>query len=120
MDGRDFLFSVFQRGPTPTGTDVILRAFGKRALEYADWAWESEETAHRIIVCKLAVLDEQVIKAHAKNEVVLGGRYRTVFRSAFVVRYSDPPHKVTAVAPPSQTRFQTDVMLDAVAAPWRT
>jgi hypothetical protein len=37
-------------------------------------------------MCDLAVQDEEVIQAHAENDIVIGGRYGTCFRSAFFVR----------------------------------
>jgi hypothetical protein len=44
------------------------------------------DSSYKFAMCDLAVQDEGVIQAHANNELVIGGRYGTCFRSAFFVR----------------------------------
>lgn len=84
IDGRDFLYTVFQLGEPELARPVLARVFGNCILRYADRAWASKEQS--VALCDLARHDPQVIKAHHANAVILGGRYDTVFRNAFIVR----------------------------------
>jgi hypothetical protein len=38
-----------------------------------------------VAVCDLAIHDPGVIEAHHANQIVIGGRHKTIFRSAFTV-----------------------------------
>ena len=66
--------------------DVVERAFGQRAVAYLDDAWRMADQQRRIALCREATVDPEVVRAHAANELVLGGRNGTVFRSAFLAR----------------------------------
>lgn len=85
VDGRDFLYTIFQMGDPVMARPVIERIFGHAILEYADRAW-STNGPERIAICDLAVQDEAVIRAHAANNILIAGRYQTRFRSAFFVK----------------------------------
>lgn len=84
IDGRDFLCTVFQFGNPERARPILERAFGNAVLRYAERAWASSEQS--IPLCDLARHDSEVIKAHHANALVIGGRYHSVFRSAFIVR----------------------------------
>ena len=86
VDGRDLLFTVFQFGDPSRARPVLERSFGRAVLRYAEKAWSSDDQSTRIALCYLAIHDPQVVKAHHANNVVLGGRYRTAFKSAFLVK----------------------------------
>ena len=86
VDGRDFLYTAFQLGDPGRARRVLRTAFGKAVLRYAERAWLQESQDQRIALCDLATHDPAVIRAHHANELVLGGRYGTVFRNAFLVR----------------------------------
>lgn len=86
VDGKDFLYSAFQDGPRQGMRDKILQCFGIGISKYLDRAWGSEEVERRIALCDLAVQDPEVIISHYQNQVPIGGRNGTVFRSAFMVR----------------------------------
>lgn len=85
VDGRDFLYAAFQLGDPKRARPIVERIFGSAILRYIDRAW-STEGEERIALCDLAVQDDAVVQAHASNNIVIGGRYRTRFRSAFFVR----------------------------------
>jgi hypothetical protein len=86
VDGRDFLYTVFQLGDPRRARPIVECIFGSSILKYIDRAWSKQEQAERIDLCDLAVQDDAVVRAHASNNIVIGGRYRTRFRSAFFVR----------------------------------
>lgn len=100
IDGRDFLYTVFQMGDPDRARPVLKRAFGDAVLRYADSAWSSPEQS--IPLCDLACHDPEVIEAHHASAVVLGGRYRTVFRSAFIVRLPIAPQSIIRVWSPEE------------------
>jgi hypothetical protein len=85
VDGRDFLYTAFQLGDPKRARAIVERLFGKAVLRYADRAWSGDQK-ERIALCDLAVQDNAVVLAHASNRTVIAGRFRTRFRSAFLVR----------------------------------
>ena len=90
IDGRDFLYPVFQVGSDARTRDFVGRAFGRHALTYLDEAWRTKDQRRRIDLCREARHDARVVRAHHANGLVLGGRYRTRFRSAFLVKAPVP------------------------------
>ena len=96
VDGRDFLYAVFQMGSGARTRELVERAFGRRALTYLDAAWGSTQQ-RRVDLCREARHDPLVVRAHYSNRLVLGGRYATRFRSAFLVRAPVPGALVTEV-----------------------
>jgi hypothetical protein len=48
-------------------------------------------------MCDLATQDDGIIRDHAKNTAVIGGRYRTLFRTAFMVRTPIEAQRITDV-----------------------
>jgi hypothetical protein len=85
VDGRDFLYTAFQFGDPKRARSIIEPIFGSAILRYADRAW-STEGRERVVLCDLAVQDDDVVLAHAANKTVIAGRSHTRFRSAFLVR----------------------------------
>ena len=100
IDGRDFLFTVFQFGEPSLAGPALKRAFGKAILPYAEKAWATENQDARIALCDLACHDPDVVTAHHANAVVLGGRHHTTFRNAFIVKLP-PAQSVVRVWSPS-------------------
>jgi hypothetical protein len=86
IDGRDFLYTVAQLGNPAVSREPLERTFGPAVLRYADRAWGTSDQRARIACVDLAVQDPEVIATHSANELVIGGRYRTRFSSAFMVR----------------------------------
>ncbi|OSJ32164.1 hypothetical protein BSZ19_20225 [Bradyrhizobium japonicum] len=97
IDGRDFLYPVFQFGVPERARPALASVFGSAILRYADRAWSTEEQSLRILYCDLAVQDDEVVAAHATNGIVLGGKSRTVFASAFMARAPIMPANIRAV-----------------------
>lgn len=92
IDGRDFLATVFQLGEPELARPALAQAFGPAVLPYAERAWATDNQDRRIALFDLARHDPDVVKAHHANTVVLGGRFGTVFRSAFIIKL--PPQSV--------------------------
>jgi hypothetical protein len=65
---------------------VAEQLYGSAIRRYVDRAWSTEDQKQRIALCDLAVQDDAIVKAHAQNKTVIGGRYSTRFCSAFLVR----------------------------------
>jgi hypothetical protein len=97
VDGRDFLYTVAQLGNPAASREVLGQIFGPAVLRYADRAWQSTEQYMRIACCDLATQDQEVVRAHVANELVIGGRYRTRFSSAFMVRAPVPAEDIVSV-----------------------
>jgi hypothetical protein len=85
IDGKDFLYTAFQRGDPARARVVLERAFGAEILKYAEKAWSTVNQDFRVAQCDLAIHDPEVIAAHHANTLVLGGRNKTVFRNAFTI-----------------------------------
>lgn len=97
IDGRDFLYTVVQLGNPALSRAALERTFGSAVLRYADRAWAISDQLARIACVDLALHDPEVITAHAANELVIGGRYRTRFSSAFMVRAPVGPERIASV-----------------------
>lgn len=97
VDGRDFLYTLFQMGDRKRASPVAERLFGSAILRYLDRAYSSEDQELRVAICDLAVQDDAVVKAHAANEAVVEGRYGTRFRNAFMVRLPVPSERIVDV-----------------------
>ena len=92
VDGRDFLYnSVFRDARVPEQRTCACRLFGDRLGRYLDRAMAHPDSSYRFAMCDLAVQDDEIIQAHAKNDIVIGGRYGTCFRSAFFARAPSLP-----------------------------
>jgi hypothetical protein len=87
VDGRDFLYNfAFQEVGNSAKVRLLREVFGKAIERYLVQAWASDDMDYRIAMCDLAIQDNDVIEAHAKNTCVIGGRHNTVFCSAFIVK----------------------------------
>jgi len=98
VDGRDFLYTVFQMGNPDRARPILERLFGNAIPRYAERAWATENGDYqRIAICHLAVQDDDVIRAHARNTTVIGGRYDTEFCSAFMVRMPIQSERIVSI-----------------------
>lgn len=86
VDGRDFLFALFQLGEPARARPLAERLFGPAIRPYVERAWSTNDQSRRIAICKIAVQDEAIIADHASNTSIIGGRHQTRFCSAFLVR----------------------------------
>lgn len=117
IDGRDFLYnSIFRDAKSPAQRDLACKLFGDRIGVYLDRAMQSQDFSYRIALCDLAVQDDEVVLAHARNRIVIGGRYNTVFKSAFLVKVPIPPADVISVSDASDQDFTPQVSLEDVRA----
>ena len=102
-DGRDFLYTCFQlwdRNATKNYAkqlSLLTKIYGDAIRKYFEKASKSKDQSYRIAMCDLATQDIDVVKAHYKNDIVIGGRYGTVFKSAFFVRVPILPEYILNV-----------------------
>jgi hypothetical protein len=96
IDGKDFLYTVFQlwdrggrRDHKPEVRYILDKLFGPALAKWFDQAAAESEQAARIGLCDLAADDLAAISAHYLNKIAIAGRYGTLFCSAF-----DLPAKV--------------------------
>ena len=102
VDGKDCLSSLFGLISQSAqnfweSQTLVSKIFGKDILRYLYRANESQnhETAHALY--NLAIQDPKVIKAHAINSLVVGGRARTKFKSAFQINTPVPMERIISV-----------------------
>ena len=92
VDSRDFLCAAFQLWDRKSNQfvnrqeNLLARLYGKHVLKYFRTACATQDQATRIAMCNLASFDSRIIRAHYKNQLVIRGRYKTTFRSAFFVQ----------------------------------
>ena len=97
IDGKDFLYPIFQGGDPSLCRPLLKKSFGESILDYAELAWNSSDQDYSIAQCDLAINDRNVIRSHYMNKIILGGRYRTRFRSAFSVSLPIKPKNIISV-----------------------
>lgn len=116
IDGKDCLYTVFQRGDPSLARDFVRNAFGEAGLRFADRAWQLADQRSRIALCDLMIHNPEVIAAHHANPIVIAGRNKIVFKSAFTVALPVPPKSVIAVWRPTEQAStpRPDVHLDGL------
>ena len=67
------------------------------------------DTLTSIALCELAMQDTEVVLSHADNSLVIGGRWRTRFKSAFVVKGPVYPEQILTVGNATASNRQIDV-----------
>lgn len=118
LDGRDFLYTCFQlwdretRGRVELQKQLISKIFGMRIARYFEKATTTSNHGYRLALCDLACQDPLVVKHHATNRLVIGGRFGTCFSSAFFVRTPIGPESIVAVEIPKSVRFQPQLTLN--------
>lgn len=102
IDGRDFLYSLFQGGRSSEREDALLRIFGRSAHAYAERAWNapSNQESYRIAMCDLACQDPRVVLDHYSNSALVEGRFNTRFESAFLIRCPIAASRIESVIQP--------------------
>ena len=119
VDGRDFLYPCFQFWDQNTTEyyakqlDLLVNIYGTSIKKYFEKASKSKKQNYRIAMCDLATQDIEVVKAHYKNNIVIGGRYGTVFKAAFFVKAPITPEKILSVKIVEQSpySFTPDIRL---------
>lgn len=106
IDGKDFLYTIFQFGVPEKAAPVIRDIYGERGLMYAELAWKKCDTRARIAICDLMIHDSEVIQAHHANKNAIKGRYGILFCSAFTVEIPILPDNIIdvyeAFSPPNE------------------
>jgi hypothetical protein len=116
VDGRDFLYTAFQLWDSHSEESVheqhraIARVFGRRCAELFLLVTKETDQRKRINLATLAVTDENVVREHYKNTIPLGGRSKTEFSSAFIVRGPVPGSNVLSVSTPSPSDLKGPVL----------
>ena len=93
VDGKDFLYAVFQRLDRTRADrfDFVRRTlttlYGRHIQQYVDAAAEWSETHGRIGLCDLACHDLDVVRSHHANRCLIAGRFETQFCSSFQVQF---------------------------------
>lgn len=89
IDGRDFLFTAFNLGILKSNNQIlecqieILKfIFGNSIEIYIDKLIETKNIA----IIDLIEYDDNIIKDYFNNNVLLNGRYNTIFRYSFMVK----------------------------------
>jgi hypothetical protein len=114
VDGRDFLYSVFQFGDPQKATPALERLFGPRALRFAQAAWSSADQSKRLALCDLAIHDKEVIAHHYRNRAVIGGRNSTRFFTAFKIKLPLEPASIVRVWRPGSSSNLPPIDIDFV------
>ncbi len=103
VDGKDFLYTVFQRwdqrGAVPIDKvrTTLAALYGPKILEYFDEAALHKESNARVGICDLACHDLEVIRAHSENEILIRGRHNTRFCSAFQLQLPVSPESIIRI-----------------------
>jgi len=88
IDGRDFLYTVFQhidsKNIEKTNRQLLKmkKVFGNKIEVYFEKIIK-HPNSERLAICDLITLDNEIIIEHSKNREIIGGRYNTIFKSAF-------------------------------------
>lgn len=88
IDGRDFLYTVFgfidprDLAKTKRQTKKLKKLFGNK-IEYYVEKIIKHPNSDKFAICDLAIVDNEIILDHSKNEIIIEGRHGTTFRSAF-------------------------------------
>jgi len=89
-----------------------MTLFGTPIARYFDKATASHDQKYRIALCDLACQDIQIVRSHAKNRSVIGGRYGVVFSSAFLVKAPLLPRDIIRLDVARELDFQPYITLD--------
>jgi hypothetical protein len=107
VDGRDFLYTVFQGFDSRDKSEkhkeevknILKRIFGSGILPYVNELFKTshENQSRRIALVDIIINDRRIIVAHKKNRIWINGRYGTWFRNSFLVEGKIPPEDVVNV-----------------------
>jgi len=102
IDGRDFLYTVFgfidpkDIEKTKRQTEKLKTIFGAKVEKYIEKIIEHPKS-DKFAICDLVICDDEIIIDHSKNTEIIGGRYGTVFKSAFFGKTPISPEKIQNV-----------------------
>ena len=102
IDGRDFLYTVFGSiDPTDSlktkrNTETLKHIYGNIIEKYVEKIIMHPKS-EKFAICELVTIDNEIIKYHIKNELIIGGRCSTIFKSAFFVKVPIQPENITSI-----------------------
>jgi len=120
VDGKDFLYTVFQfwdRGGTERRGAVrnaLGELYGEGILPYFDAAASKVETQERIGICDLACHDVDVIHGHYANRCLILGRHGTEYCSSFQFQSDAAKVKDIDTAPVVLPRPRRQITLEGL------
>ncbi len=91
IDGRDFLYTCFQNIDTKNKEkyfrqkETLIKIFGNDIVKYLNKI-QDNASIDKIALCDLVIQDNEIIKNHYENNILIQGRYNTIFHSAFFVK----------------------------------
>lgn len=107
IDGRDFLYSVFQwynrqnKGEMNKKhiKQILIKIYGSGIIPYVNQVFKTpyENQNRRIALVNVAVNDKKCVISHKKNKIWINGRYGTWFRSSFLIEGKIPPDDIVNV-----------------------
>jgi hypothetical protein len=118
IDGKDFLYTVFQfwdRKQThhrEIVREILGMIYGSVILTYFDLAAEMNDATNRVGICDLACVDIKVVREHHLNQILIHGRCRTRFLSAFQMQAPVPSHQIISVIPAVELPVPTGRSID--------
>lgn len=104
IDGRDFLYNIFQKNidnekEYTLRRNILNLIYGPHILQYYDKTIESSDFKHCVSCADLAIQDKEVIAFHSKNEILIEGRFNVPISSIFHVRLPILSTNIISVAP---------------------
>lgn len=102
IDGRDFLYTVFGKidpkdiEKTKRQTGKLKTVFGDKIEKYIEKILEHPKS-DKFAICDLVICDDEIIMEHSKNTEIIGGRFGTIFKSAFFGKIPIASEKITNV-----------------------
>jgi hypothetical protein len=115
IDGRDFLYNFgFQSEGSEELRETICSVFGNKIDPYLRNAWERPKSDYCIAMCDLAIQDPEIIREHHQNNLVIGGRHKTKFCSAFIVRLPIPKSKILGFPEPVDVSKEPDIPIESM------
>lgn len=100
VDGCDFMFTCMQFGESEQHKAKLVETFGRDSEKYYELARKSTDQEFRIAIAYLAVQDPRIILSHYNNKKVIGGRWGTIFCSAFQIKLPIPSERIIDIFSP--------------------
>lgn len=102
IDGRDFLYTVFSLlnpkdlAKTKRQSNKLKGLYGNK-IEYYIEKIIKHPNSEKNAICDLVIFDNEIIIEHYTNKKVIGGRFNTIFKSAFCGKVPILPNQIINV-----------------------
>ena len=106
VDGRDFLYTALPLWDRDGANgwlqqlEIVRNLFGGPSTQYFEALKLLPPGRSRIHLAKLAAVDPEIVRNHYQNKQIIGGRWKTRFASAFIVRAPISPEQILSVSRP--------------------